>query len=63
LPNTEGNLPFVTFPDFLTFISLFDNGVTFIHHAPVKEGTPWDGENFIVPDKSGFELIGEITSE
>ena len=63
VPNTEGNLPFVAFPEFATFVSLFDDGVTFVQHTPVKEGTPWDGENFIVPDTSGFELIGETTPE
>lgn len=63
VPNTEGNLPFVAFPEFATFISLFGNGVTFIHHPPVQEGTPWDGENFILPDTSGFELIGETSPE
>ena len=61
--NTEGNLPFVAFPEYGTFTSFFDEGVTFVHHAPVKWGTPWDGENFILPDTSGFELIGETTPE
>jgi|688.fasta_scaffold138959_3 hypothetical protein len=63
MPNTDGNLPLVILPEFVTFISLFGEGVTFVSHAPVKEGTLWDGENFILPDTSGFESIGEIAPE
>ena len=56
-------LPVVAFPDYVTFVSLFDEGVTFIQHAPVKAGTPWDGVNFVLPDTSSFEEIGTIVSE
>ena len=60
--SAEG-LPFVAFPDYVTFISFFDEGVTFIHHTPVQAGTPWDGTNFILPDTTGFEEIGTVVSE
>lgn len=59
---TEG-FPVIAFPEYVTFVSLFDEGVTFVHHDPVQAGTPWDGTNFIFPDRSGFEEIGTIVSE
>jgi hypothetical protein len=60
--SAEG-LPVLAFPDYVTFVSFFDEGVTFVHHAPVKAGTPWDGTNFVLPDTSGFEEIGTVVSE
>lgn len=60
--SAEG-VPFVMFPDYATFVSFFNEGVIFVHHHPVKVGTPWDGKNFVLPDMSGFESIGEVISE
>lgn len=59
---TEG-FPVIAFPEYLTFISLFSEGVTFVQHAPVQAGTPWDGTNFLLPDTSGFEEIETVVSE
>jgi hypothetical protein len=60
---TEEGFPIIAFPEYLTFVSLFGEGVTFVQHAPVQAGTPWDGTNFILPDTSGFEEIGTVVSE
>jgi hypothetical protein len=60
--SAEG-LPVLAFPDYVTFISFFDAGVTFVHHTPVKAGTQWDGTNFILPDTTDFEEIGTVVSE
>lgn len=61
--DTEQGLPQVSFPDFKTFISMFDDDVTIVKHTPVQEGTEWDGEKFIIPDDSDFVVIGEIPGE
>jgi hypothetical protein len=61
--NTEQGLPQVAFPDFNRFVSMFDDDVVLIKHAPVRDGTEWDGEKFLVPDDSEFEVIGVIETE
>jgi hypothetical protein len=59
--DAPGGLPQLFIPDYVTFVSLFDGEHEFINHPPVKEGTPWNGTEFILPDLEGFEAVGEIS--
>lgn len=55
----DEGLPVVTMPNYGTFVSLFETGVIFINHEPVKAGTEWDGEKFLIPDVSDFVQINQ----
>lgn len=59
--DAPGGLPQLMIPDYSTFISLFDGTHIFIAHEPVKQGTEWDGEKFIIPDTSDFVPIGDVS--
>jgi hypothetical protein len=65
--NANGNLPVVYFPDYDTLLEMLSCNPEFIEHAPVPEGTEWDGEKFIIPVVERPEgepvLIAEITHD
>lgn len=58
--DTSTGLPMVMVPEYSVFVQFFQPDVEIIHHEPVRSGTPWDGEKFLVPDTSDFVQIGEI---
>jgi len=55
----EGNVVLMV-PDWELFSAFFDADVLLVKHQQVPDGTPWDGEKFILPDLSNFEEIGTI---
>jgi hypothetical protein len=57
---TENGDVILMIPGWALLSSFFDSGVLLVKHAPVPDGTPWDGEKFILPDLSNFEEIGTI---